>query len=65
MTSEPPQFTEFFAAVYERLRRLGYWLTGDWAQAEDLAQEALVRTSGAGRLCARWTGLRTTRVRCW
>jgi RNA polymerase sigma-70 factor, ECF subfamily len=44
VTTEPPQFTEFFAAVYERLRRLGYWLTGDWTQAEDLAQEALVRT---------------------
>ena len=44
MTSEQVQFQEFFAAHYPRLRRLGYWLTGDWMEAEDLAQEAMVRT---------------------
>jgi RNA polymerase sigma-70 factor (sigma-E family) len=38
------QFQEFFASQYGPLRRLGFWLTGDWAQAEELAQEALVRT---------------------
>jgi RNA polymerase sigma-70 factor (sigma-E family) len=38
------QFREFFASQYGPLRRLGFWLTGDWAQAEELAQEALVRT---------------------
>jgi DNA-directed RNA polymerase specialized sigma24 family protein len=37
------EFGEFFASQYPQLCRLGYWLTGDWGQAEDLAQEALVR----------------------
>ena len=38
------EFREFFAAEYGRLRGLGYLLTSDWAQAEELAQDALVRT---------------------
>jgi DNA-directed RNA polymerase specialized sigma24 family protein len=37
------QFREFFAGEYGRLRRLGFLLTGDWTQAEELAQDALVR----------------------
>ncbi len=37
------QFREFFADEYGRLRRLGFLLTGDWVQAEELAQDALVR----------------------
>jgi len=37
------EFQEFFANQYPALYRLGYWLTGDWGQAEELAQEALVR----------------------
>jgi RNA polymerase sigma-70 factor (sigma-E family) len=40
---EDRQFPEFFASQYGRLRRLGFLLTGDWAEAEELAQEALVR----------------------
>jgi DNA-directed RNA polymerase specialized sigma24 family protein len=44
VTSEQVQFQEFFAAHYTRLRRLGYRLTGSWMEAEDLAQEAMVRT---------------------
>ena len=44
MPREHPQFQEFYAANYPRLRRLGYWLTGDWTEAEELAQEAMVRT---------------------
>ena len=44
MTGAELQFREFFAAEYGRLRGLGYLLTGDWAQAEELAQDALVRT---------------------
>ena len=43
MGPEDRQFPEFFTSQYGRLRRLGFLLTGDWAQAEDLAQEALVR----------------------
>jgi RNA polymerase sigma-70 factor (sigma-E family) len=40
---EDRQFPEFFASQYGRLRRLGFLLTGDWAEAEELAQETLVR----------------------
>jgi RNA polymerase sigma-70 factor (sigma-E family) len=40
---EDSQFPEFFASQYWGLRRLGFLLTGDWAQGEELAQEALVR----------------------
>jgi RNA polymerase sigma-70 factor (sigma-E family) len=40
---EDSQFPEFFTSQYGRLRRLGYLLTGDWAQGEELAQDALVR----------------------
>jgi RNA polymerase sigma-70 factor (sigma-E family) len=42
--SEELEFREFFAGQFARLRRLGFWLTGDWDQAEELAQDALVRT---------------------
>ena len=44
MTAAEREFREFFAAEYGRLRGLGFLLTGDWAQAEELAQDALVRT---------------------
>src|SRR4029450_2297842 len=43
-------FRGFFAQHYERLCRLGFLLTGDPAQAEDLAQDALVRTWQRWRL---------------
>jgi RNA polymerase sigma-70 factor (sigma-E family) len=36
-------FREFFDAEFEPLRRLAYLLTGNWSEAEDLAQEAMVR----------------------
>ena len=36
-------FPDFYASQYPELCRLGYWLTGDWGQAEDLAQDAFVR----------------------
>ena len=44
MTEAELQFREFFAAEYGRLRGLGYLLTSDWGEAEELAQDALVRT---------------------
>jgi len=44
VTGADLQFREFFAAEYGRLRVLGYLLTSDWGQAEELAQDALVRT---------------------
>jgi RNA polymerase sigma-70 factor (sigma-E family) len=37
------EFREFFANQYGRLCWLGFLLTGDRAEAEELAQEALVR----------------------
>ena len=37
------EFQEFFVGQYEALCRLGYWLTGDRGEGEELAQEALVR----------------------
>jgi len=44
MTGAELEFREFFVAQYGRLRGLGHLLTGDWAQAEELAQDALVST---------------------
>jgi RNA polymerase sigma-70 factor (sigma-E family) len=37
------EFQAFFAGQYPALCRLGYWLTGDRGEGEELAQEALVR----------------------
>ncbi|QIK65886.1 SigE family RNA polymerase sigma factor [Nocardioides sp. HDW12B] len=36
-------FVEFVAAHQERLRRAAFLITGDWASADDVTQEALVR----------------------
>jgi RNA polymerase sigma-70 factor (sigma-E family) len=44
VTGKDVEFKEFFESEFRPLRRLGYLLTGDWAEAEDLAQEAMVRT---------------------
>lgn len=45
------EFKAFYLAEAERLRRLALFLTGEHTQAEDLAQEALVRTYKAwGRI---------------
>jgi RNA polymerase sigma-70 factor (sigma-E family) len=44
MADREQEFKDFFEAEFRPLRRLGYLLTGDWAEAEDLAQEAMVRT---------------------
>ena len=51
MADKDAEFKEFFEAEFRPLRRLGYLLTGDWAEAEDLAQEAMVRTYRA------WSGI--------
>jgi DNA-directed RNA polymerase specialized sigma24 family protein len=37
-------FEGFFRAEYPQLARAGYLLTGEAAEAEDLAQEAMART---------------------
>jgi RNA polymerase sigma-70 factor (sigma-E family) len=40
-------FLAFFAGEFRELRRLGFLLTGDWGEGEELAQEAMVRTYAA------------------
>lgn len=37
------EFRQFFDAEFSSLRRLAYLLTGNWGEAEDLAQESMVR----------------------
>jgi RNA polymerase sigma-70 factor (sigma-E family) len=44
MAGDDPDFLEFFAGEFWPLRRVGFLLTGDWGQAEELAQEAMART---------------------
>ena len=44
MAVDETEFSEFFASQYRPLCWLGLLLTGNRAQAEELAQEALVRT---------------------
>jgi RNA polymerase sigma-70 factor (sigma-E family) len=44
MAGDDPDFLEFFAGEFWPLRRVGFLLTGDWDQAEELAQEAMART---------------------
>jgi RNA polymerase sigma-70 factor (sigma-E family) len=44
MAVDDVEFREFFASQYARLCWLGLLLTGDQAEAEELAQEAMVRT---------------------
>jgi RNA polymerase sigma-70 factor (sigma-E family) len=47
MAGDDPDFLEFFAGEFWPLRRVGFLLTGDWGQAEELAQEAMARTWAA------------------
>jgi RNA polymerase sigma-70 factor (sigma-E family) len=42
-------FKAFYEADIDRLRAFAYRLTGDWADADDLAQDAMVRTMRAWR----------------
>jgi RNA polymerase sigma-70 factor (sigma-E family) len=44
VTTSNLEFQEFFASQYGRLCWVGYLLTGSRAEAEELAQDALVRT---------------------
>ena len=44
MAGDDREFLDFFADQFWSLRRVGYLLTGDWDQAEELAQEAMART---------------------
>lgn len=42
-------FRAFYEADIDRLRAFAYRLTGDWSEADDLAQEAMLRTMRAWR----------------
>ena len=44
MPDRDREFREFFDTEFRSLRRLAFLLTSDWTEAEDLAQEAMVRT---------------------
>ena len=47
MAGDDREFLDFFADQFWSLRRVGHLLTGDWDQAEELAQEAMARTFAA------------------
>ena len=47
MAGDDREFLDFFADQFWPLRRVGFLLTGDWDQAEELAQEAMTRTFAA------------------
>jgi RNA polymerase sigma-70 factor (sigma-E family) len=47
MAAEDREFLDFFADQFWPLRRVGFLLTGDWHEAEELAQEAMARTFAA------------------
>ena len=53
MAVDDVEFSEFFASQYAELCWLGLLLTGSRAEAEELAQEALVRTWWRWRLVRR------------
>jgi RNA polymerase sigma-70 factor (sigma-E family) len=47
MADDDREFLDFFADEFWSLRRVGFLLTGDWGEAEELAQEAMARTFAA------------------
>jgi RNA polymerase sigma-70 factor (sigma-E family) len=47
MACDDREFLDFFADEFWSLRRIGFLLTGDWGEAEELAQEAMARTFAA------------------
>ena len=47
MADDDREFLDFFADQFWSLRQVGFLLTGDWDQAEELAQEAMARTFAA------------------
>jgi RNA polymerase sigma-70 factor (sigma-E family) len=47
MAADEREFLDFFADQYWPLRQVGFLLTGDWHEADELAQEAMARTYAA------------------
>ena len=62
-------FDEFVVTELPRARRAAYLMCGDWTEAEDLAQQALVRLYGAWSRLEHAAALRawmtTTLTRLW
>lgn len=48
-TDDEHDFTEYFAARYDRVRRVAYLMCGDWHKADDLAQAAFIRLARSWR----------------
>ncbi|GLZ41252.1 SigE family RNA polymerase sigma factor [Actinokineospora sp. NBRC 105648] len=46
------EFAEFFSARFDTYRRIAHALCGDWAEAEEIAQESFVK------VYARWSKIR-------
>ena len=64
MPVDDHEFGAFFTSHYGRLYALGVLLTGDRGQAEELAQDALVRTYRGWRWSAHRMTRRASRVGC-
>jgi RNA polymerase sigma-70 factor (sigma-E family) len=47
LAADEREFLDFFADQYWPLRQVGFLLTGDWHEADELAQEAMARTYAA------------------
>jgi RNA polymerase sigma-70 factor (sigma-E family) len=47
--TDESDFSAYFAASYDRVRRVAYLMTGDWHRADDLAQSAFVRLARSWR----------------
>jgi len=45
------EFEEFVRCYRQKLRKLAFWMCGDWHASEDVVQDALVA------ICLRWPGL--------
>lgn len=56
MRGRDQEFADFFAARFDRARRIAYAMCGSWPDAEEIAQHAFVR------VYARWTKIRAETV---
>jgi DNA-directed RNA polymerase specialized sigma24 family protein len=65
----PEGFADCVAVELPRARRAAYLMCGDWVEAEDLAQQAMVRLYGAWGRVEKEGSLRawvtTTLTRLW
>jgi RNA polymerase sigma-70 factor (sigma-E family) len=48
-SSDESDFSAYFAASYDRVRRVAYLMAGDWHRADDLAQSAFLRLARSWR----------------